>query len=221
MEINNKTLLLYDCKPKDMETLTETITCAKFDPSSLNIIYSSSSQGFIRQHDIRINNHKEPTKILYTLNSEKSKYSFEYLNDAVSYTSKKTHTSSFAISSDGQYLATRDIVYTHIWDLRMNKSIYSVGINNHLSQNLLNAQRDDIIYNKFEISFNHLNTHVYTGAFDNIYYINIQTGELNYYNEIERHTDIYNCSTYNHISLNNNQFAVSNGGELSIMEVKT
>lgn len=219
IEVNNKILLLYDSKPNDMSTLTETITCAKFDPSSKNIIYSSSSQGFIRQHDMRINNHNEPTKILYTFNSKKSKYSFEYLNNALIYENKNTYTSSFDISSDGQYLSTRDIIYTHIWDLRMNKPIHSVGVNNHLSKSIFYSS-DDIICNKFEITFNNSNTHVYTGSFNNIYKINIQTGELNYYNEIERDTDIYNCSIYNHISFNNNQFAISNGGKLSIMEIK-
>lgn len=214
----DRAIPVIDTTPKDLSSLTNTITKMKIDPLRENLIYTSSSNGIISVFDMRIKTTTDtPIKIMYS--SKMISYdSIEHITGNV-FEKKNSrehlkYISDFDISNDSNYIVTRSPLFINIWDLRntlnpchsypIHKQIYSLIKHNC-----------DVAYEPFEINYSSDGKYIYSGSFDNIICINTQTNDISDTNngiyvdvsfESPRHTCVKSCmdssnvfSTYNGI----------------------
>lgn len=76
--------------------------------------------------------------------------------------------SDVKFSPDGRYFASRDYLSVQIWDTHMEaKPIHIIPVHEAVKPKLCDLYENDIIFDKFEVSFNHDGTSVMTGSYSN------------------------------------------------------
>jgi len=168
LEDNKKCMNVIDCKPADMEDLSEVITCAAFHPLQNHTLAFSTSKGCIKVADLRISalcnsyltfsdavaaEHEETSSI------DASGGVFRELMRSIS---------DLKFSADGRYMSTRDYLNVKIWDLHMtDRPISTIPVHPHLNPLLPQLYESESIFDKFLLNFCPTGKRVVTGSYNN------------------------------------------------------
>jgi len=144
-----------------MEDLKEVITCAAYHPEHCNIFVYSSSRGFIKMCDMRINAHCDRiAKVFETFDSDRS--FFSEITKSMS---------DLTFSQDGRYFVSRDYLTLKIWDTHMERPLVSITVNDQLRPKLAELYDNDQIFDQFKCCFSYDSNYVVSGEYSDTVHI--------------------------------------------------
>ena len=167
LEDNKKCMNVIDCKPADMEDLSEVITCAAFHPLQNHTLAFSTSKGCIKVADLRISALCDS----YLTFSDVAAAEHEETSIDASggvFRELMRSISDLKFSADGRYMSTRDYLNVKIWDLHMTeRPISTIPIHPHLNPLLPQLYESESIFDKFLLNFCPTGKRVVTGSYNN------------------------------------------------------
>lgn len=84
-----------------------------------------------------------------------------------------TSISDVKFSPDGRYFVTRDYLTLQVWDTHMEaKPLKVINVHDAVKPKLCDLYESDIVFDKFECSFNHDGTAVMSGSYSNYLRVN-------------------------------------------------
>jgi len=155
---------IVDLKPANIEALKEVITATQFHPRHDHTFVYSTSQGAVRLGDMRqaalCDRYAKNYTCVDTCNNS-------FFSDIVN------SVSDVKFSPDGRYIATRDYLTVQIWDTQMDaKPLKIIPVHESVKPKLCDLYENDVIFDKFDVSFNHDGTSVMSGSYSNYLRVN-------------------------------------------------
>lgn len=162
IERTDSSFVIIDLKPENLENLTEVITTCAFHPQHCNILMYSTSRGSTKLCDLRVSALCDnPTKHF----REDSGYR-GFFSEVVS------SIGDAQFSNSGKYIATRDFMTVKIWDTRMDSaSLLSIPVHDFLRPHLTTLFENDLIFDKFSVSWNHNDSRICSGSYNDLFCI--------------------------------------------------
>ena len=181
-EDGSKCFNVVDCKPANMEDLSEVITCAAFHPWHAHTLAFSTSKGCIKVADLRqaalcntFLTFSDPDVDNAQLTLAKPVAGPKFTDGEGS--NPDSHSvfreligsiSDLKFSMDGRFMATRDYLSIKIWDLNMtDRPVRTVAVHEHLNPLLPQLYESESIFDKFCLNFCPLGKQLITGSYNN------------------------------------------------------
>lgn len=162
---------VLDVKPPPTEQLSEVITSADFHPSHCQTFLYASSQGKVRVGDMRASAWHNTKGA--TVCGPAEIVAPDMFDDVLA------PISCARFSPCGRYVAARDFMHVHLWDLHNSAMPFQTyTIHDHLRPLLWELYDNDHIMDKFELSFSHDSRTVLTGTYGNRFNLLSVQGEL-------------------------------------------
>ena len=169
---------VVDVKPPTIEDLTEVITSATFHPKQGNLFMYSTSRGNLRLCDLRdsalcdqssmnfggpnCNNNNSNSNSNISSGDPNNTSSNGFFDEIIS------SVTDVKFSPDGNSFLSRDYLYTHLWDMRMDSGpLMTLPIHDHIKPRLCDLYDNDSVFDKFECSFNYDGSSILSGSYNN------------------------------------------------------
>lgn len=163
LNYTNQSFNVVDCKPENMEDLTEVITCADFHPTSCNLFVYGLSKGVLKLADMRAN---------ALCDREARAFRSASGDDDGFFSEMISSLHDVKFTGDGRHIITRDFMSLKVWDVNMERQpVKTISLHDHLRPKLYDLYENDYLFDKFDISIGHDNTHFVTGSYHNNFFV--------------------------------------------------
>jgi serine/threonine-protein phosphatase 2A regulatory subunit B len=151
---------VVDLKPTLIEELSEVITYVEYHPVRSDIFVFSSSKGYMRLCDLRMNSMSDRCSTTFQKEEDPSRRHF--FTDIINSVSRARFS-----PVDPNYLFSRDYVSVHVWDVRFNRRpCRSFNVTDYLEKRLCEVYESETIFDKFDLAISPDSSRLLTGAYD-------------------------------------------------------
>lgn len=159
----DQSFVIVDLKPESMENLSEVITTSAFHPKSCNIFCYSTSRGITNLCDMRVNANCDKPLRYFKFDDPTYRGFFSEVVASIA---------DAQFSNCGNCVATRDYIGVKLWDTRMDsKCILHYQVQDYLKPHLCSMFENDLIFDKFMVSWSHNDRRIVTGSYSDLFSI--------------------------------------------------
>lgn len=168
----DKSFKIVDISPKSLNEISEVITSTKFDPNQDTIFSYSTSKGCIKLCDLRTNAKVSNGFINFEEESTKTQKNF--------FTDFIKSICDFNYLKDSNYLISRTLLTSNVWDKRSPKTPLLVNnLYDPIQAKLAVLYEKELIFDKFDMKLGPDSSYYVTGMYNNCFHVCDMNGEKN------------------------------------------